>query len=574
MQSSKENKTLISGSAFGPVLYAEIGLSFWGGVDPLTGIVTDQHHPLFGQCISGSILFIPSSRGSCTGSCVMLELIMNGVAPAALIFNQKEDILPLGVVVADEIFGRSLPVLKLSLKNFSLFKTVPYVCIQNKTMSSCNKFGQPLDRLCIQVPDVLQTQLQLDLKDKEFLDAKYGYASQLAMKIIIRMASLYDTTCLIDVSQVHIDACIYIGPAGLSFVQKLCDLDGKTVVPTTLNAVSIDRRNWREQGIPNEIGEPAEQLAEAFVKMGAKPSYTCAPYLLTDRPVLGENIAWAESNAVVFANSIIGARTIKYPDYLDICVALTGRTPFADCYRDDNRHPQLVLEITALSKIDDSFFPLLGYHIGLIAPNVIPYIKGIAHLLPNQDNLKAFSAAFATTSAAAMFHIENITPEAHLHYSKTYTLPHKKITIQDLNQSWKSLNTAKTGAIDLVAIGNPHASYSELELISNLCVNLNGKHKVKMIITCGRDIYEKARLAGFIEAIIEFGAEFVIDTCWCMLTEPIIPFESRVIMTNSGKYAHYAPALTGRTMRFGSLEDCLKAACGLEIDALPPLWLN
>ena len=573
MHSTLENKTLIAGTVFGPILYAETGLSFWGGVDPLTGIVTDQHHPLFGQCISGSILFIPSGRGSCTGSCVMLELIINGVAPAALIFNQNEDILPLGVMIADEIFGQSLPVLQMTIESFSRFQAVPYAVIQNNQISVCDRFGQPVKGPSFDVPVMSHAPLQLCEKDNALLNGEHGLASQLAMKIIIRMANLYGASHLIDVSQAHIDACIYIGPAGLSFVKKLCSMGGKTAVPTTLNAVSIDRRNWRAQGISNDLGEPAEQLAEAFVMMGARPSYTCAPYLLAGAPCLGENIAWAESNAVVFANSVIGARTMKYPDYLDVCVALTGRTPFAGCYEDDARQPKLVIEIAELNQVDDSFFPLLGYHIGLLAPNAIPFIKGIAHLSPTRDDLKAFGAAFATTSAAPMFHIEGVTPEASSHGGLIETLPHQMVSIEDLRESWTSLNSAKAGGIDLIAIGNPHASYAELELIAGLCARYKSPYKIKMIITCGRDEYERARTAGFIDILTEFGVQFLTDTCWCMVTEPIIPSDARVIMTNSGKYAHYAPALTGRTMRFGSLDDCLKAACGDQIEAKPPSWL-
>lgn len=569
-----QGHSLIAGQAAGPVLFSDVGLSFWGGVDPLTGIVIDHHHPLFGQSISGTMLAIPSGRGSCTGSCVMLELILNGVAPAALIFEQAETILSLGVIIADEIYGRSLPVMHLEKQRFAALAQAEQASLSGGRLTAHRLDQDRAETLIAAVPPMAIPPITLSAHDQEVSRGDHGKAAQLAMGIVVRMAGLMGADRLIDVTKAHIDGCIYIGPGGLDFAQRLCAMGAQVAVPTTLNAISIDQRHWREQGIGAGLGEPAEQLAAAYTGMGATPSFTCAPYLLQNPPCYGEAIVWAESNAVVYANSVIGARTLKYPDYLDICVAITGRAPLTGCYLDQERKPELVIDVAALSNIDDSFYPLLGHHIGMMAPTTIPLVTGLEHLVPDKDDLKSFGAAFATTSAAPMFHVAGITPEADQHHALAAQLPHQKVSITDLRHSWYELNNAQSAGIDLIAIGNPHASCEELGKIAQLFTTRNQHCIVPMVITCGRGEYQKAQAAGYIGTLETYGVQFVNDTCWCMLTEPVIPPTARVIMTNSGKYAHYAPGLVGRTMRFGSLDDCIKAACGMVVEQSPPLWLG
>src|SRR5690606_23357985 len=178
------------------------------------------------------------------------------------------------------------------------------------------------------------------------------------------------------------------------------------------HSVAGEQRRWRSLGIAPAFGEPASELGDVYMAMGASMSFTCAPYLLDSAPALGEQIVWAESNAVVYANSVLGARTLKYPDYLDICIALTGRAPRTGSHLDEGRHASLLIEVETPQQPDDSFWPLLGYHVGLIAACDIPVLTGLERCAPSNDDLKAFGAAFATTSAAPMFHIAGVTPEA------------------------------------------------------------------------------------------------------------------------------------------------------------------
>jgi predicted aconitase len=357
----------------------------------------------------------------------------------------------------------------------------------------------------------------------------------------------------------------------------LVEWGAKVRVPTTLNSISVDQRRWRELGIDPALGEPASALGDAYMAMGAQLSYTCAPYLLDSAPKAGEQIVWAESNAVVYANSVLGARTLKYPDYLDICIALTGRAPLIGCHLDAQRKARLQIELPVLGELDDAFYPLLGYHIGALAGSRVPLVLGLENRQPSLDDLKAFGAAFATTSAAPLFHIAGVTPEAidPLQVLEAdASIPVEKIRLKDLLVSWRELNSARNHHVDVVSLGNPHFSLSEFAHLARLC---RGRHKhpdVVLAITCGRAVLEQAREAGHIAVIEAFGATLVTDTCWCMLGEPVIPPAATTLMTNSGKYAHYAPGLVGRKVHFASLAECVDTACNAIASARLPAWLQ
>ena len=210
---------------------------------------------------------------------------------------------------------------------------------------------------------------------------------------------------LVDVTQGHVDGCIYASPANLTFAETMAEMGARVRVPTTMNAISVDRANWQAQGVPPSFGGPAARLADAYVRMGCRPTFTCSPYLLDSAPVAGEAIAWAELNAVVFANSVLGASTAKHPDFLDLCIALTGRAPLSGVYLDEPRRARRVIDVELPEGVDDAFWPLVGYLAGLKAPDRIPLLRGLASARPSPDDLKALCAAFGTTSAAPMLHV-------------------------------------------------------------------------------------------------------------------------------------------------------------------------
>jgi predicted aconitase/predicted aconitase with swiveling domain len=572
-------RSLVAGAAEGALLFADIGLSFWGGVDPYSGEIIDRHHPLSGEYLAGRVLAIPSGRGSCTGSSVLMELISNGHAPAALVLAEPDEILTLGVLVAQTIFERSLPVLCIGREAFAALRGKAFARIEDTTLSLFEHLpGDAWQALDSPLPSTdIATAIELTEHDQALLDGQHGKAAQVAMQIVLRMAELQGARHLVDVTQAHIDGCIYTGPASLRFAQQLVQWGAKVRVPTTLNSISVDQRRWRELGIDPALGEPASALGDAYMAMGAQLSFTCAPYLLDSAPKAGEQIVWAESNAVVYANSVLGARTLKYPDYLDICIALTGRAPLIGCHLDAQRKARLQIELPTLGELDDAFYPLLGYHIGTLAGSRIPLVRGLENRKPSLDDLKAFGAAFATTSAAPLFHIAGITPEA-IDPAQVLEvdgfLPVEKIRLNDLLVSWRELNSARDSRVDVVSLGNPHFSLSEFAHLARLCL---GRHKhpdVVLAITCGRAVREQARDAGHIAVIEAFGATLVTDTCWCMLGEPVIPLTAKTLMTNSGKYAHYAPGLVGRKVHFASIKECVDAACNATASGRLPAWLQ
>ncbi|KAJ0419141.1 hypothetical protein BJY00DRAFT_286373 [Aspergillus carlsbadensis] len=580
----------INGHATGPLLASSSALSFWGGVNPSTGEIVDRHHELSARYLQHSVLAIPGGRGSCSASAVVLELLRNGKGPNAIIFEQREDILTLGVMVAEEIFGLSIPIVRLCPSDFRqvlrfgggacVVVSGGCVTISNKGSKNGNgcSYGPGIDS---GPPRVHDGPASLSPIDRAMLEGAHGEAAAVSMRIILRMASVLGADSLMDVSQVHVDGCLYTGPASLAVAEKLRDCGGRVRVPTSLNSISIDLNRWRAQGIDPAFAKNAQSLAQAYIDMGARPTFTCAPYQLESAPKFGEQVAWAESNAVVYANSVLGARTMKYPDFLDIAIALTGRAPRGGPHIDVNRLASLVVTITEVSEprdIDDSFYPLLGYHVGNLAANRIPVIVGISSLAPTRDNLKAFGAAFATVSSAPMFHILGVTPEAttlDAVLSKGRDIQSICISLDALSSCWDQLNSALLSQeVGLISLGNPHFSFQEMRQLTQLCHSRRKRETVTVIVTCGRACYSLATQAGLVDALEEFGVQFVTDTCWCMIGEPIILASDKAIMTNSAKYAHYGPGLTGRQFVFGSLAQCVDAACEGDFSRGKPPWLQ
>ena len=574
---------LTGGAARGPLLYSDTALSFWGGVNPSSGEIIDRHHPLSGKCIAGQVLAIPQGRGSCTGSSVLLEVVLNGQAPSALILEQPDEILVLGAIVAELIFGCRLPVVSVGSEAFAQLRTARWVNLQADGQLTATA-GEDLPHVLpasadaaarITLPDF--DGIQLSPGDQAILAGAQGKARQIAMQVVLRMARIQGASELMDVVQAHIDGCIYTGQASLRFACQLRDWGGQVKIPTSLNAISVDRRRWRALGVDPAFGEPASALAQAYLDMGASPSFTCAPYLLDSAPTEGQQIAWAESNAVAYANSVLGARTAKYADFLDLCIALTGRAPKTGCHLTGNRRATLRIQVPPVQAPDDAFYPLLGYWVGLLAGSRIPVVCGLEHALPSRDDLKAFSAAFATTSSAPMFHIVGVTPEAPDTSSALGGMPAEvehQITFDELDKAWHELNSASDLQVGLVALGNPHFSVTECAALAVLCHGRLRHTATAVVLTTSRAVHADATRNGDIAILEGFGVNIITDTCWCMLDEPVVPPLASIIMTNSGKYAHYAPGLTGRQVHFGSMADCVEAAStGLAPNRRPD-WLK
>lgn len=571
-------EALSKGAARGEILACNTELSFWGGVEPATGEIIDRHHPLSGVLLKGKILVLPGGRGSCSGSGVILEMIVNGKGPCAIIISRPDEIITLGIWIAQEMFGISIPLIMLDERQFNALSQQSYAVISGGRVE-CDSHEFSSKMIVKTDVDSLSDFAEIALSDydQSLLNGEKTLAAQVAMKIILRMAKLVGATALIDVSQVHIDGCIYTGEASLNFAHKLLALGGKFAVPTSLNAISVDYRHWKAQGVGSKFGEQASALADAYVAMGAKSTFTCAPYLLDSAPEQGEQIAWAESNAVVFANSVLGARTMKYPDFLDACIALTGRAPLAGTHLTHQRKASLQVNVCDVHEVDDLFYPVFGYHLGKLSGDRIPVVVGLAHFNPTLDNLKAFGAAFATTSSAPMFHIVGVTPDANtLEETLIENQPIESITLicKDLQSSWAELSTVNDEHSDLISLGNPHFSLSEFEHLAKLCAGYKIANNIKLYITAGRMIVAQAKEAGYLSEIEKFGGKIITDTCWCMIEDPIIPSQAKVICTNSAKYAHYGPGMTGRKFKLLSLYNCIQEAITGNPSVKPPQWIR
>jgi predicted aconitase/predicted aconitase with swiveling domain len=557
-------RIIVEGAAKGDVLACTEGLSFWGGVDPDTGCIIDFHHKNHGTPVSGKILLMPTSRGSCSGSGVLLELSLKALAPAALVFCEHEEILTLGALVSNRIFNRPLPTISLPKADYDR--------LARSRTAELSGHRLVADDLDIELAPTKSGQLALSEQDKRYLNGDAGPAAQQAMEIICLMAAAEGTRELTSVTRGHIDGCILAHSANLIFAEKMADLGARVSIPTTINAISVDRENWRSQNVPPDFGARASRLADAYVRMGARPTFTCAPYLLENAPEAGEVIGWSESNAVIFANTVLGARTPKHPDYLDLFIAMTGRAPASGVYTEAGRVPRVIIEVERpLEGYDDLFWPLLGWLAGRFSPDQIPLLTGLDQLHASKDDLKGLCAAFGTTSGAPMLHIAGHTPEAHL--PPAPDARRHRIGPSDFRAAWKELNRGGR-KIDLVAIGSPHASLSEIRHLADLFQGRRCNPSTQMIVTIGRDVLREAVAEGLVSRLEHAGVRLIPDLCWCSIIEPIFPPDAQGLMTNSGKYAHYAHGLSGRHARLGSIEDCVGAAVNGNAPAGLPDWLG
>lgn len=554
---------LVEGNADGQIVSCQEGLSFWGGVDPDTGEIIDAHHPNHGASLTGRIVLMPTSRGSCSGSGVLLQLTRNGQAPAALVFREEENILTLGAMIAERLFDAPVTVLRLPPPIFDELSSASYAIISDNELR--------FDKKSIRLTSPNTGVLDLNDTDRRMLEGFEGPAPKIAMEVLCLMAAAQGALGFVDVSRAHIDGCILAHDANLDFAEKMLRMGAKTRIPTTINAISVDRENWHSQGVMPDFGRKASRLADAYVKMGARPTFTCAPYLLEDAPLAGEAIGWSESNAVIYANSVLGARTVKHPDYLDLFIAMTGRAPNTGVYLAKNRVPEREIHIVLPKTYDDALWPMLGWLTGVKSPNHIPVLTGLETAQPTEDDLKALCAAFGTTSASPMLHIRGYTPEGDLPLNAD--AERFDITPADLAQVWWDFNAAGD-QIDLVAIGSPHASLSECRKLADLMDSHHCNLKTTTIVTIGRDVLSAATAEGIVARLQSAGVQIIPDICWCSITEPVFPRRAKVLMTNSGKYSHYAKGLTGRSVRFGSLSECANASRTGNAAKQLPDWLS
>lgn len=417
--------------------------------------------------------------------------------------------------------------------------------------------------------------LELSSKDRSLLAGDHGPAGRFAMSILVRMAEALRVERMIDISQAHIDSTVYQGEATLEFAERLVHMDARVAVPSSANVGGVDAENWREWAVPGEWAEKAYRQMQAYERMGCTPIWTCAPYQTAMRPRFGQQIAWGESNAIAFANSVIGARTERYPDMMDICAAITARVPAYGLHLDENRAGDILLRLVDVPEAlqrEDSFCAVLGYLMGKIAQERVPVIDGFI-ATPSQDDFKAIGAGGASAGAVALFHLVGHTPEAptvEAAFQGREPAEAHELSVGDLREARRELTTFDGSQVDAVVLGSPHFSIEEFRRLAPLLDGRRCHPDVLFLVTTGRMMRALAEQAGLLEPLRQFGAKITVDTC--ILTTPMLPPEMKTLMTNSAKYAYYSPGLLDTQVTFGSLDDCVRSAIAGRVERDESLW--
>ncbi len=419
--------------------------------------------------------------------------------------------------------------------------------------------------------------MRLTEEEKNIIRGKYGEAKSKALSILVDLGKLYDAEEMMEVSQVHIDSTIYMVDAGLEFAEHLAELGARVAVPTSLNPSAIDLERWREYRVSFELLEKCRRMEKAYLKMGATPTWTCAPYEQGMIPRFGEQIAWGESNAIAFANSIIGARTNRYGDLMDICAAIIGRVPVFGLHLSDNRKPELLIQLRGFTREmfdDEAIYPLLGFVVGEIAGDRIAAIRGIPSNVKTYC-LKSFSAAVASSGAVGLFHIVGVTPEAQTMEICFQGKKPKEVSeilpemIQDAEQRiW----TIEDDMVDLVVLGCPHFSFIELRELARLMESNKVHSSITFWVFTSRAIYRLIEDCGMLEGLNSSGV--MVFTDGCPLQYPKKEWLFNSTMTNSIKFANYCYSQRGLNVGYGSLEDCVNTAIQGKICRRRSQWIK
>ncbi len=390
--------------------------------------------------------------------------------------------------------------------------------------------------------------MQLTQEEERMLAGEEGYATRKAMQILVALGKIYGAERLVKVASVQVSGVSYknLGDAGLEFLDGLA-VDGRARVKTTLNPAGMSLTDWESQGIDRGFAEKQLRVIDAYRRLGVEVSCTCTPYLAGNTPSFGEHIAWGESSAVVYANSVIGARTNREGGPSALAASLTGRTPLYGLHLKENRAPTVAVDVEAqLASPED--FSAMGYFIGKAAKDGIPYFRGVARAA--LEELKTLSAALASSGGVAMFHIEGLTPESGMSGPDVEEVT---FTRKDLDETTSFLNDG--GVPDMVAIGCPHCSLTELGTVAQL---LEGRQvRRELWVCCSREVKRQSDQLGYTRAIERSGAKFALDTC--MVVAPIEDLGHKVVATNSAKACHYLRN-GGLGVRFMPLAECVAEA--------------
>jgi predicted aconitase len=405
--------------------------------------------------------------------------------------------------------------------------------------------------------------LHLTADERAIADGRDGEGAAMAMRIVADGARLLGAPRLIPVASAHIDGALYHGDSGTLFAEKLVEGGAAVAVRSTLNVGALDLTGNCRVRLDGARRDMAARMMQAYRALGCEPTWTCAPYQAGHRPALGTDVAWGESNAVVFCNSVLGARTNRYGDFLDIACAIAGRAPFTGLHLAENRRATVVFDVSALPAAflaSEIAWPVLGSLYGREIGTAVGVVTGVA-AHPGEDALKAFGAAAASSGAVGLFHVAGVTPEApNLDAATGGLLPAATIRVtraMAADAQRRLSTTVLAERIDAVAIGSPHLSATELDALERL---LAGRKLAVPLYACtGRHALAAFDRDGRRAALERAGVILVVDTC-VVVTPIMADRPDGVLMTNSGKFAHYAPGNTGYAVLYASLPDCVESA--------------
>ena len=385
--------------------------------------------------------------------------------------------------------------------------------------------------------------------EEHLLSGESGEVIERMFRLLVSLGDIYGADKMIPVGSAQVAGVSYksIGDPGVEFLEDYANKGAVAKIVTFLNPAGMDIEDWRELNVPPAFAEKQLRIMNAFKKMGIVISATCTPYLAGNLPRFAEHIAWSESSAISFSNSVIGARTNREGGPSALAAALCGVTPNYGLHLTENRKPGVLVDVSA--RLEDSAdFGALGYVVGKKVKNSIPYFQGIIDA--DTDQLKALGAAMAASGAVALYHIENLTPEAHL--MKTEGLEKVLVNEKDVQDTFSNLSTGNDP--DIVILGCPHSSLKEIMTISR---KLDGKKLKKPLWICtSRMVKEAANRMGFTRTIETAGGKIVADTC--MVVSPIEELGYKTTGVNSGKAANYLPGFCKQNVVFSKLDTLIE----------------
>ncbi|RLG91703.1 MAG: hypothetical protein DRO36_03690 [Candidatus Hecatellales archaeon] len=397
--------------------------------------------------------------------------------------------------------------------------------------------------------------MYLTREEEKMLDGEYGEGLAKCMRLLVVLGEIFEAEKMVRVKSCHVSGVSYknIGEPGLELLKSFAMENVRVKVKkTTLNPSGMDRKKWRRMGLPENFVQKQTEILKAFKRVGVNLTCSCTPYLAGNKPKPGDYVAWSESSATVYVNSVLGARTNRESGLSALASAITGRTPYYGYLLDENRKPNV--------KVKVKFKPSnvveaggLGYLIGKIFPERVPFFSGLGFM--DFDWLKALGAGLASSGAVTLYHVENLTPEAKLFDGKCLAEAEKfEVEREDVKKAVEDLSEAEE-RFDAVFLGCPHYSLNQLKDVAYF---LRGrKVKAKLWVFTSRSVYVKAKGLGYVGLIEKAGGLVLCDTC--MVVSPLENLGLECVCTDSCKAAHYLPSTNRVKVKVKSPFECLEA---------------